>query len=73
VLLKRPDGCKLDKTFSTQWRVRTERHVVQTDDDWSVWSPDGMAHRPDVWNSDRWSSGRDGSIVRTVDRKLKIF
>jgi hypothetical protein len=25
VLLKRPDGCKLDRTFSTQWRVRTER------------------------------------------------
>jgi hypothetical protein len=73
VLLKRPDGCKLDRTFSTQWRVRTERHVVWTDDAWSVWSLDGMARRPDGWNSDRWSSGRDGSIVRTADRELKIF
>jgi hypothetical protein len=73
VLLKRPDRCKLDRTFSTQWRVRTERHVVRTDDAWSVWSPDGMARRPDGLNSDRWASGRDGSIVRTADRELKIF
>jgi hypothetical protein len=52
---RRPDGCKLDRTFSTQWRVQTERHVVRTDDAWSVWSPDGMAHRPD-WMAR--SSGR---------------
>jgi hypothetical protein len=51
VLLKRQDGCKLDKTFSTQWRVRTEMHVVRTDDAWSDWCPDGMARRPDKWNS----------------------
>jgi hypothetical protein len=73
VLLKRPNGCKLDRTFSTQWRVRTERHVVRMDDAWSVWSPDGMACRPDGWNSDRLSSGRDGSIVRTANRELRIF
>jgi len=73
VLLKRPDGFKLDRTFSTQWRVRTERHVVRTDDAWSVWSSDGMVRRLDEWNSDRWSSGRDGSIVQTADRELKIF
>jgi hypothetical protein len=30
-----------------------------------------MARRPDGWNSDRWASGRDGSIVRTADRELK--
>jgi hypothetical protein len=47
MLLKRPDGWKLDRTFSTQWRVRTERHIIRTDDAWSVWSPDGMARRPD--------------------------
>jgi hypothetical protein len=35
VLLKSPNGCKLDRTFSTQWRVRTEVHVVRTDDAWS--------------------------------------
>jgi hypothetical protein len=58
VLLKHPDGCKLDRTFSTQWRVQTERHVVRKDDAWSVWSPNSMARRPDGWNSDRWSSGR---------------
>jgi hypothetical protein len=27
MLLKRPDGCKLDRTFSTQWRVWTKRHA----------------------------------------------
>jgi hypothetical protein len=70
VLLKRPDGCKLDRTFSTQWRVWTERHVIRTDDTWSVWSPDGMARRPDVWDSDRWASRWDGSNVRTADREL---
>jgi hypothetical protein len=32
-----------------------------------------MALRPDVWNSDKWSSGRDCLIVRTADRELKIF
>jgi hypothetical protein len=26
-------------------------HVVRTDDGWSDWSPDGMVHRPDGWNS----------------------
>jgi hypothetical protein len=70
VLLKCPDECKLDRTFSTQWRVRTERHVIRKDDAWSVWSSDGMARLPDVWNNDRWGSRRDGSIVRTADREL---
>jgi hypothetical protein len=55
VLLKRPDGCKLDRTFSTQCRVWTEVHVVQTDDAWSDWHPDGMARRPDGWNSGQMS------------------
>jgi hypothetical protein len=59
VLLSRSDGYKLDKNFSTQWRVRTEMHVVQTDDAWCVWGPDGMTRRPDGWNS-----GQMG--VRTV-------
>jgi hypothetical protein len=26
-------------------------HVVRTDDAWSVGCPDGMARRPDGWNS----------------------
>jgi hypothetical protein len=46
VLLKRSDGYKLDRTFLAQWRVRTEMHVVWTDDAWSDWRPDGMARRP---------------------------
>jgi hypothetical protein len=51
VLLRRPDECKLDRNFSTQWRGRTEMHVVRTDDAWSDWHSDGMACRPDEWNS----------------------
>jgi hypothetical protein len=51
MLLRRPDGCKLDRNFSTQWRVQTEMHVVRTDDAWSDWRSDGMALRPDGWNS----------------------
>jgi len=58
VLLSCLDGCKLDRNFSIKWRVwtemhvvRTEMHVVRTDDAWSDWRPDGMARRPDGWNS----------------------
>jgi hypothetical protein len=51
VLLRHPDGFKLDRTFLTQWRVRTEVHVVLTDDAWSDWRSDSMACRPDGWNS----------------------
>jgi hypothetical protein len=51
VLLRCPDECKLDRNFSTQWRVRTKMHVVRTDDAWSDWRPDGMARRPNGWNS----------------------
>jgi hypothetical protein len=51
VLLKCSDGCKLDRNFSTQWRVRIEMHVVRTDDAWSNLRSDGMARSPDGWNS----------------------
>jgi hypothetical protein len=47
VLLRRLDGSKLDRNFSTQWRVRTEMHVVRIDDAWSDWRSNGMARRPD--------------------------
>jgi hypothetical protein len=50
-LLRHPDGCKLVRNFSTQWRVRTEMSVVRTYDAWSIWRPDGMARRPNGWNS----------------------
>jgi hypothetical protein len=59
VLLRRQDGCKLDRNFSTQWRV-------WTDDAWSDWRSDGMARRPDGWNSGqigvrtRWLDCSDG-------------
>jgi len=50
-LLRRLDGCKLDRNFLTQWRVRREVYVIRTDDAWSDWRSDGMARRPDGWNS----------------------
>jgi hypothetical protein len=71
VLLRRLDGCNLNRNFSTQWRVRTEAHVVRTeahvvrtDDAWSNWRSDGMARSQDGWNN-----GQMG--VRTADREPK--
>jgi len=32
-------------------KVRTGMDIVWTDDAWSVGRPDGMARRPDGWNS----------------------
>jgi hypothetical protein len=62
LLARRGQGIKQIQHISSdawmEWRVRTERHVVRTDDAWSVWSPDSMARRPNGWNSDRWASGR---------------
>jgi hypothetical protein len=51
VLLKRPDGCKLDRNISIKWRVWTEMHIVRTNDAWSDWRLDDMARRPDGWNN----------------------
>jgi hypothetical protein len=50
VLLSCPNGCNLDRNFSTQRKVRMEMHVVRTDDAWSDWRPDGMARHLDGWN-----------------------
>jgi len=63
VLLRRLDGSKLDRNFSTQWRVRTEMHVVRIDDAWSDWRSNGMARRPDGWNS-----GQMGVRMGWLDR-----
>jgi hypothetical protein len=50
-----------------------KEHIVRTDDVglsgvqtvWHVVQTDGTV--------DRWTSGRDGSIVRTADRELEFF
>jgi hypothetical protein len=47
-------------------------HVVRTDDAWSDWRPDDMARHLDG-TVVRWTSGWDGSIVRTADREPEIF
>jgi hypothetical protein len=66
MLLSRPNGCKLDRNFSTQWRVRMEMHVVRMDDARCVWHPNGMTRCPDGWNSGQmgvwmgWHSLPDG-------------
>jgi hypothetical protein len=56
MLLKRSDGCKLDRTFLTQWRVQTEMHVVRTNDARFDWRPDG------------WNSGQMGMRTGWLDR-----
>jgi hypothetical protein len=38
-------------------------HVIQIDDAWSDWSLDGMARRPNGWNS-----GQMGARTGWVDR-----
>jgi hypothetical protein len=74
VLLKRPDGCKLDRTFSIQYSVRTEWSHCPDGWCWSVLAVRTVEHvvRTDG-TVDRWASGRDGSIVRTADRELEFF
>jgi hypothetical protein len=41
-------------------------HVVKTDDAWFVWHPNGMARRPDGWNSGQ--IGRPDGMVRSSRR-----
>jgi len=74
VLLKRPDGCKLDRTFSTQYSVWTE--WLRRSDGWcwsvlAVWTVRHVIRMDGT--VDKWASGRDGSIVRTANRKLEIL
>jgi hypothetical protein len=38
-------------------------NVVRTDDAWSDWHPDGMARRPDEWNT-----GQMGIRMGWLDR-----
>jgi len=84
VLLRRTDRWKLDRTFSTQWRVQTEVYVIRTDDAWFEWRSDGMERRPDRWNSGQisvrtgWLDRPDGwqgieiFTVQSVPRELWI-
>jgi hypothetical protein len=51
-----------NRSFSIQWRVRTEIHVVQMNDAWSVWRPDG-------WNCGQMSVRTGWHIVRMADRE----
>jgi len=55
-----------NRSFSMQWRVWTEIHVVRTNDAWSVWAsgrlelwtderPDGLTRRPDCWQGTNFS------------------
>jgi len=79
VLLRCLDGWKLDRNFSTQWRVRMEMHVVRTDDAWSDWRSDGMACRSDVWNSGQmgvrtgWLDRSDGWQGTEIFTELSLL
>jgi len=74
VLLKRPDKCKLaQKTSRYSMGFGRNEHFIWMDDaglygiqtGWHIVRTDGTV--------DRWSSGRDGSIVRTADRRELEF
>jgi len=49
MLLKRPNGCKLEQFEASQHRGRFRRKVlvVRTDDAWTVERPDKISRRPD--------------------------
>jgi hypothetical protein len=54
-----------NRSFSIQYRVRTENHVIRTDDAWSVGCLDGMARCLDGWNSEQ--NGRPDGMTRRPD------
>jgi hypothetical protein len=66
----RTDG-SWNRSFSIQWRVRTERYVVRTDDaglsgvrtGWHVLRTDGTVNR--------WASGRDNTLSGRLTGNLK--
>jgi len=62
-----------NRSFSIQWRVRTKKYVVRTDDACLSGIRSGKTRRPDEWNS--WQMGvLDGRhVVQTADRESKIF
>jgi hypothetical protein len=44
-----------NRSFSIKWRVRTEIHVVRTNDTRFVGCSDGMARRPNGWQGTNFS------------------
>jgi hypothetical protein len=74
VLLKRPDKCKLDRTFSIQYSVQMEWSRRPDGWCWSVLAVRTVRHVVQTDGTvDRWASRRDGSIVRKADRKSWIL
>jgi hypothetical protein len=57
------------RSFSMQWRVQTEIHVVQADNAWSVWHPNGMARRPNGWSYRQMSVRMRWHVIWMADRE----
>jgi len=55
-----------NRSFSIQWRVQTERYVVQTDDAGLSGVRSGWIRRPDRWNSGQMD-------VPMADKEFEIF
>jgi hypothetical protein len=56
VLLKHPDGCKLEQFEDSRHRGGSGRKVlvVRTDDALDSWRMDGMSRRPDGWQGTKF-------------------
>jgi hypothetical protein len=59
-----------NRSFTIQRRVRTEIHIVQTNDAWFVGHLDGMARRQDGWSCGQISVRTGWHVVRTVVKEL---
>jgi hypothetical protein len=62
-----------NRSFSIQWRVRTERYVVRTDDAGLSGIRTGWTRRPDGWNSRQMGVRTGWHFIRTADRESEIF
>jgi hypothetical protein len=58
-----------NRSFTIQWRVRTEIHIVRTNDAWFVGRPDGMARCLDGWNCGQMRVRMGWHVVQTVVRE----
>jgi hypothetical protein len=62
-----------NRSFSIQWRVRTERYVFRTDNAGLSGVRSGWTHRPCLWNNGQMDVRMGWHVVRTADRESEIF
>jgi hypothetical protein len=62
-----------NRSFSIQWRVRTKRYIIWTDDAGLSGIRSGWTHHLDGWNSEQMDVRTGWHVVRTADRESEIF